>query len=259
MLTHFCWLNLFSWNFICCFYTYNVFSKIRNLQVNPRSQNLTLIKNVAFTLLTPAIIVSAVVVGVYVTSGGSSLGYGGSVCYLNDRILVGAATIGPVVLITITNIIFFLKTVYNIHGVGRLQTCETSKKDDRNNLYIYAKLSSLTGAFWVIFIVAEVTHLDGLRIVAIVLNGLQGLFIFLSYVCNKRVLELYLPHLRHETALTTTTSSAVSALRHKTALTTSSPVSSLRHGTDLTTSSSVSSLRHETAITNDQQLPQCRF
>ncbi|CAG5127209.1 unnamed protein product [Candidula unifasciata] len=194
MLTHFLWINMFVWNFLCCFYMYRVFgAKTRILQKTPRSQNISLIKNVAFSLLAPAIVVSLVVVGVYVTSGGSSLGYGGSVCYLNDRILVAAATVAPVILITIVNILFFLMTIYSIHGVARLQTIYTSKKDDQHNVYIYVKLSSVTGAFWITFIAAEISDLDGLRIVAIMLNGLQGLFIFISFVCNKRVLMLYLP------------------------------------------------------------------
>ncbi|CAG5131196.1 unnamed protein product, partial [Candidula unifasciata] len=163
MLTHFLWINMFAWNFLCCFYMYRVFgAKTRNLQKTPRSQNVSLIKNVAFSLLAPAIVVSSVVVGAHVTSGGSSLGYGGSVCYLNDRILVAAATVAPVVLITIVNILFFLMTIYSIHSVARLQTFHTSKKDDQHNVYIYVKLSSVTGAFWVTFIAAEISDLDGL-------------------------------------------------------------------------------------------------
>ncbi|GFO46555.1 G-protein coupled receptor mth [Plakobranchus ocellatus] len=48
------------------------------------------------------------------------------------------------------------------------------------------------GCFWALAIIAEYLDNFPLRIVAIILNGLQGVFIFWSYICNKRVLHLYL-------------------------------------------------------------------
>ncbi|BFZ17511.1 hypothetical protein BsWGS_20550 [Bradybaena similaris] len=54
--------------------------------------------------------------------------------------------------------------------------------------------------------------MSGLRIVAIILNGLQGFFIFMSYVCNKRVLMLYLPRMIRDTTLTMRTRASTTSV-----------------------------------------------
>ncbi|GFO32005.1 G-protein coupled receptor mth [Plakobranchus ocellatus] len=77
-----------------------------------------------------------------------------------------------------------------IYSIRKLQSTDALKSKDRQNFLIYIKLSTITGAFWLVLILAEALDVDVLRFIAIVTNGLQGVFIFLSYVCNKRVLNL---------------------------------------------------------------------
>ncbi|KAH9514383.1 hypothetical protein Btru_025064 [Bulinus truncatus] len=101
--------------------------------------------------------------------------------------------IAPVAVVTSCNIISFAVTVLHIERVRRLQTFHSFKTDDRNNIFIYAKLSSLTGGFWVVTIVAESTDIEVFRYASILLNGLQGVFVFISFICNQRVLNLYFP------------------------------------------------------------------
>ncbi|GFO28759.1 latrophilin-1 [Plakobranchus ocellatus] len=78
-----------------------------------------------------------------------------------------------------------------IYSIRKLQSTDALKSKDRQNFLIYIKLSTITVAFWLVLILAEALDVDVLRFIAIVTNGLQGVFIFLSYVGNKRVFNLY--------------------------------------------------------------------
>lgn len=90
MATHFLWLCALCWSFLCCFHMFRVFTaKTRSSYTTARSRDIFLAKNLACSLLLPALVVVAVVVVMYTTSSGHSIGYGGSICYLNSNILVG--------------------------------------------------------------------------------------------------------------------------------------------------------------------------
>ncbi|KAK0068874.1 adhesion G protein-coupled receptor E2 [Biomphalaria pfeifferi] len=66
---------------------------------------------------------------------------------------------------------------------------------------LYVKLSSVTGVYWIVTIVAELINRDVLWFISNLLNGLQGVAIFVSYMCNKRVYRLYLSKfLSHQTS-----------------------------------------------------------
>ncbi|GFO32781.1 G-protein coupled receptor mth2 [Plakobranchus ocellatus] len=103
----------------------------------------------------------------------------------------GLATFLPVCLVTVSNIVFFAITMAKIYSIRKLQSIDALKSKDRQNFLIYIKLSTITGALWLVLILAEALDFDVLKFIAIVTNGLQGVFIFLSYVCNKRVFHLY--------------------------------------------------------------------
>ncbi|XP_059173702.1 uncharacterized protein LOC131954184 [Physella acuta] len=127
-------------------------------------------------------------------SDGRQVGYGQWRCYLDSTLLVELTMIGPLALVTICNVTFFGVTVYKIQEVRGLQVSQLGRRDDVTNLYVYVKLSSMTGAFWLLAILAEASDNSVLRYVSILLNGCQGVLIFVSYICNTRVLRLYLPH-----------------------------------------------------------------
>ncbi|KAK7004788.1 adhesion G-protein coupled receptor D1, partial [Biomphalaria glabrata] len=96
------------------------------------------------------------------------------------------AVAAPVLVITLVNVTFFLKVVYAIYQVRTLQSWEAARTDFE--ITIYAKLSTVTGMFWIVAFLAEIMASDILKLMSVVLNGLQGVAIFYSFVCNKRVL-----------------------------------------------------------------------
>ncbi|GFO00326.1 G-protein coupled receptor mth2 [Plakobranchus ocellatus] len=177
MSTHFLWLWMFVWSFICCFRMFRVFTAKTRQEKSVRTQRSRFIWTVTFSLLVPAVIVSTVVTASHIKSDGDRTGYGHESCYLDSSLLIGVATALPLALVTASNIAFFAVTVAKINKVKKMQSHDFTKNEERRNLYIYIKLSTMAGIFWFL---------------AILTNGLQGVFIFLSFIWNNRVLNLYL-------------------------------------------------------------------
>ncbi|GFS06423.1 adhesion G protein-coupled receptor L2 [Elysia marginata] len=189
--THFFWLCMFCWSFACCFHMYRIFTaKTRRTGGSPRSLRFEVLKKAFLCALFPILVVSAVVL--YSMLANDRLGYGKVGCFLDPGHLILITVIAPLCGILLCNIFFFLSTVMKIYSVRKLQSGENIKKDDRQNLYIYIKLSSMTGAFWAVATLAENLDNEPLRYISILLNGLQGVFIFMSYIANRRVLNMYL-------------------------------------------------------------------
>lgn len=204
MLTHFLWLWMFVWSFICCFHMFRVFT-VKTVGHTTRATcccgpNSSLLHSVAMSLVCPAAVVSLVVVISLASSGGTRTGYGMDYCYLDTNLLAGLTVVLPIGLVILANIVFFAITVFKIHTTRRKQSHAVFKASDKENLFIYMKLSSITGAFWLIQIFAEGLNIDVLRFIAIITNGLQGVFIFISYMCNKRVYNLYVQRFREKNA-----------------------------------------------------------
>ncbi|GFR94299.1 adhesion G protein-coupled receptor L3 [Elysia marginata] len=210
MLTHFLWLWMFVWSFICCFHMFRVFT-VNTVGINATrwccSQSSRLLYTVLLSLACPVCIVSLVIFISLAKSGGTRSGYGRDFCYLDSNLLAGLTTVLPVALVTVSNIVFFTITVVKIHRTRKLQSHEFCKKGDKTNFFVYVKLSSITGCFWLLNILAEGLDNDVLRFIAIVTNGLQGVFIFVSYICNKRVYHLYAKRLGIKDTTSTTTCS----------------------------------------------------
>ncbi|RUS88511.1 hypothetical protein EGW08_003769, partial [Elysia chlorotica] len=191
-LTHFLWLWVFAWSFICCFRMFKVFTAKTRQDKSDKSLTATVVRTALLSVAAPALVICSVVTASLLTSGGRRCGYGRESCYLDSPLLIGLSTALPLAIVTASNIGFFSLTVARIRSVKRLQSSDFCRKEDQRDLAIYVKLSTMTGSFWLTQIVAEAADLNFLRFVAILLNGLQGVFIFASYICNKRVLNLYL-------------------------------------------------------------------
>uniref|UniRef100_A0A2C9LWY4 G-protein coupled receptors family 2 profile 2 domain-containing protein n=1 Tax=Biomphalaria glabrata TaxID=6526 RepID=A0A2C9LWY4_BIOGL len=190
IVTHFLWLWHFTWSFLCSLHMFRVFTaKIPSHVTKDDNFWLRLLKLTSVSLLGPVLIVTAVVVYSYVTS--KTIGYGQYLCYLDSSSSIGVSVVAPVCLVSFCNLIFLAITIASIHQVNALLTFVSVKIDQYHNLVLYVKLSSVTGAFWIVTIVAEVGDIDVLRILAILFNGLQGVSIFISYICNPRVYHLY--------------------------------------------------------------------
>ena len=122
-----------------------------------------------------------------VTSGMVSYGYGKPNCFIVDRTLFVVTLLIPLILVCTTNVYFFAVTAWRI---TKMPTVRKSGSD-RSDFLICVKLFTLTGLTWVLQVFDSFLGVSFLTYIATVCNGMQGLFIFLSYVCNQRVLIMY--------------------------------------------------------------------
>ncbi|RUS84004.1 hypothetical protein EGW08_008226 [Elysia chlorotica] len=190
--THFLWLNMFCWAFVCCFHMFRTFTKKnRSTASTGRAKILSLARKVLFCLAVPSMIVITIMVTSRLTHGGGSIGYGLNSCYLDSELLVFAGMIFPLSLMVVSNLVFFAVTVYKIRSVRKLQGGQDVTPGAPRDIYVYVKLSSLTGCFWVLAIAGKYLDSHVLGVTSDFFIGLQGAFIFWSYVCNQRVSNLY--------------------------------------------------------------------
>ena len=86
-------------------------------------------------------------------------GYGGHQCYLSTALGVGVAVGVPVALTITSSIVFFSLTVRTI----RLSPKMTKSREDERHVWIYFKLSTLTGATWALAFVVFFTEVGKLH------------------------------------------------------------------------------------------------
>ncbi|CAL1534218.1 unnamed protein product, partial [Lymnaea stagnalis] len=154
MLTHFSWLWMFTWTFVCCFHMFRVFTaKTRCSSSTSRGHTAELIKKLFSSLVFPVLVVTAVVVSSVMTSPDQNSGYGQVTCYLNSTLLIGLSVVAPLAVVLVCNAVLFTIVVVHIEKVRKLNFSDTFKKEDRQNLCVYLKLSSVTGAFWAMAII----------------------------------------------------------------------------------------------------------
>jgi G protein-coupled receptor Mth (Methuselah protein) len=118
--------------------------------------------------------------------------YGKTVCFISSPLAVAVLFATPVGMILIANIVMFV-TIYCSIKTTITIPVDSTTAPKRSMVIIYARMSCLMGLTWVFGFVATFTGLNVFWIVFIVLNGLQGLFIFLATACTPRVTRLWHP------------------------------------------------------------------
>ncbi|KAH9504886.1 hypothetical protein Btru_060914 [Bulinus truncatus] len=188
VVLHYSWLSTIIWMSACSFHMFHVFVIHQATPSNGRSHWSYLVRYLAVTHSVSAVIVLAVVIPSLYWSSGKTPGYGIHVCYLDTTLLVALGFVLPLSVVVVTNVGFFGVTVYTI---SRLENVKKHTKREQKNVHVYLRLSALTGISWALALIAEIPGVEFLRCVSIIVNGSQGLLIFLSYICNQRALTLW--------------------------------------------------------------------
>ena len=119
------------------------------------------------------------------------IGYGNQdACWLvnvNAKIVTFAT---PIACVLLYNVIAFSHTVWAINS-ARTQTrrVKSSRQDKRAVLKIYVRLISLMGFTWFFSFSAELIH-KALVYPFVILTTLQGVYVFVAFICKTRVLKL---------------------------------------------------------------------
>ncbi|KAL4237786.1 hypothetical protein ACF0H5_002498 [Mactra antiquata] len=186
ILTHYFWLITILWMNVCSYHMYKVFRKEYTTPTCPTERKKITLLYWTYCSTFAALPVVVNVIIETVRSNQLHIGYGGVLCYISNNDMIGYVFIAPAAIVIGCNVCLFAITIFHIG---------TSKSNhffeqDRSLVIIYVKLSTLTGITWIFgFLSVLFPDVDALGYLFIILNAGHGLFIFIFFICSKRVLN----------------------------------------------------------------------
>ncbi|XP_078615940.1 uncharacterized protein LOC144884472 [Branchiostoma floridae x Branchiostoma japonicum] len=192
---HYLYLTSFFWMNVTAFMVYKTFVVEKTIIVRCRSDHMRkALRYMVYAWGCPLIIVSICAVLEFVDVGplkDIGFGYGGTVtCWISQLYPLIFAFFVPLAIIIVANAILFIITVISINRTRSVQG-----KNARQNVKVYVRLSTVMGFTWIFGFLAVVVNAriitEILWFLFIIFNCLQGVFLFIAFVCNTRVLNLY--------------------------------------------------------------------
>ncbi|XP_054752952.2 uncharacterized protein LOC129258746 [Lytechinus pictus] len=121
------------------------------------------------------------------------------ICWLSGYVPLMLSFGVPVAITLCLNMVLFAHTVFSIFKAKRLSRKlllhhlrKPTYTENMKELLIYFKISTLMGFTWVIGFVAAYVRTPVVWYIFVVLNSLQGTFIFAAFMCNLRVWQLWI-------------------------------------------------------------------
>ena len=125
--------------------------------------------------------------------------FGGSSCWYTQRYAMLLHFGLPIALSIIINITLYIWTSLNLHKAFKSRTHVIKKK--RYHFFVYVRLFILMGITWIFGFISAFTDEIVIDFIFVTLTSLQGLFLFISFVCNKRVLSEMKQKMKSETSI----------------------------------------------------------
>ena len=183
ILDHFFFLASFLWMNVMSFDIYKTFSSAF-YSVENNQKHFALYSLYAWG--SSLCITSAGILTDEMTAWSFRPKYGVGACWITNTKALIVFFLVPCALLMILNSIFFVLSVRSI-CITKRRSSATLQKKSTCDLLIYIKLSTVMGLTWVFGFVATWANIKIFWYLFIIFNGLQGLFIFLSFVLNKNV------------------------------------------------------------------------
>ncbi|XP_045178889.2 uncharacterized protein LOC123538669 [Mercenaria mercenaria] len=181
---HLSWLVSFCAMNICSFHTFKVFYYNRPAQ--NQSDNYLFLKYSLYIICFPIFLVLITIFASLLKSDASDIGYGKYYCFISDFYIFIFTFITPACLLFVSNIVFFslafhiIRSTPNVHGTR-----------DRNHFYICLRLCTIVGIAWPLLIIDSSLGITWFSFIVAGVNALQGVFIFVSFVLNRRVASIF--------------------------------------------------------------------
>ncbi len=112
--------------------------------------------------------------------------FGGDRCWYTERYAMLIFFGIPIAISILLNTILYISTSYNLHKAFKT-SIQPSK--DKYHFSTYIRLFIIMGITWVFGFISAFSDSDVMDFIFVIFAGLQGLFLFISVVCNKRVLS----------------------------------------------------------------------
>ena len=113
--------------------------------------------------------------------------FGGPICWYTQRYANLLYFSLPIAVSILVNIILYIMTSLNLHKAFKSGTHVIKKK--RYHFGVYVRLFILMGFTWVFGFISTFTDEIVIDFIYVISASFQGLFLFISFVCNKRVLK----------------------------------------------------------------------
>ncbi|KAI8793555.1 G-protein coupled receptor 64 [Biomphalaria glabrata] len=189
---HFSWLASFAWMSGCCIHMFLAFTSYASRRNDVTSDQRRHIRYCVYGFGVPLLIVVANVgVNASLTSG-QSVGYDDTICFLDTRtsaLTIVLTLLVPLCAMVFSNGVLFTLTLHEMIHVAKIQKEATGTEGQ--GVMTYVKLSTLTGVFCIVAAVAVWLDSIVLQFLTCPLMTLQGVFIFFSFIFNKRVGNMY--------------------------------------------------------------------
>ena len=114
-----------------------------------------------------------------------------SVCWISPGIAALYAFGIPIAMVILINAVCFIITLVVFIHTRRQTEKATSSSSNAQTVLIAFKLSTVMGFTWLFGFLANIESLWFLTYLFIIFNTLQGVFLFTSFICTKRVYRLF--------------------------------------------------------------------
>ena len=183
-LAAFCWTNCLAWNMYCTFSSMipdvTAYSSRAMIQYSLYSWGL------------PATTVGCcLIVSNFGDMGFVYASLQSGQCWIAPFDCIMYAFVVPLGFQETANLILFVLAALTIQRTARNTTLTPHQLNQADHMCIYIKLASLLGFNWLCaMLTVPFPDIELFRYLRIILNGLQGIFLFVSFVLRKRVLEM---------------------------------------------------------------------
>ena len=196
LATHYWGLASYLWTNVIAWDLYGTFS--RRVSASPRSVAKMLPRYALYAYGVPLLIVTITIIIDFCDFTVFDVGYGQTICWISDP-LANFIFFGlPMIVALIVNFVLFLTTITSIrHVSSSLRSYErcSRKRTALSQVKLYARMCTVLGFTWVFGLISSCLPMYPLAIIFaylfIVTNALGGLFIFVAFICNRRVRMLY--------------------------------------------------------------------
>ncbi|CAC5413171.1 unnamed protein product [Mytilus coruscus] len=191
---HYFLLSSFGCLFVCAWHMFKIFGTGSIALTIEASRNKNSIRwYITFSYLYGLMLIVTNIIIYATITDGESIGYGDRHCFISFREMIFATLITPLVILSGADIILFVITVYRLKNRPRIMTDDTEKRKD---VWIFLRLFAATGCSWILLLINAFVENSILALIISCINSLQGLYIFIAYICNKRIYNMYISKLR---------------------------------------------------------------
>ena len=114
--------------------------------------------------------------------------FGGLRCWFTQRIALLTYFGLPIGISIMLNICFYILTSWNLHKAFKDKISRKTNQNEHHFL-VYVRLFILMGFTWIFGFLSAFLEEVAIDFIFVILTSLQGVFLFISFVCNKRVLS----------------------------------------------------------------------